>query len=35
VEVVEGTPTYEYAGKIDDVYNKGKQDENDAFWDAY
>ena len=35
VEVVDGTPTSEYAGKVDEVYNKGKQDENDAFWDAY
>jgi hypothetical protein len=35
VEVVEGTPTYEYADKVDEVYEKGKKDEYDAFWDRF
>lgn len=38
VEVPDGTRTAEYAGKIDEVYEKGKEDgvksEYDEFWDA-
>lgn len=34
VEVADGTPTYELRHKVTAVYNKGKQDEYDAFWDA-
>jgi hypothetical protein len=35
VEVADGTKTAEYAQKIDEVYEKGRQDEHDAFWSAY
>lgn len=35
VEVADGTPTYELRHKVTEVYNKGKQAEYDAFWDAY
>lgn len=34
VEVADGTRTAEYASKVDDVYEAGKQAEYDAFWDA-
>lgn len=34
VEIAAGTRTAEYAEKIDAVYDKGKQAEYDAFWDA-
>jgi hypothetical protein len=33
VEVADGTPTYQLRNKVTEVYNKGKQDEYDAFWD--
>lgn len=35
VEVAEGTRTAEYASKVDEVYEKGKQAQYDEFWDAY
>lgn len=35
VEVANGTRTAEYAEKIDAVYDKGKQDERNAFWNVY
>ena len=35
VEIADGTRTAEYAEKIDEVYEAGKQAEYDAFWDAY
>ena len=34
VEVADGTPTADYASKVDEVYEAGKQSEYDAFWDA-
>ena len=33
IEIAEGTKTEEYAVKVSKVYEKGKQDEYDAFWD--
>ena len=35
VEVANGTPTYQLRNKVTEVYNKGKQDEYDAFWGVY
>jgi hypothetical protein len=35
VEVADGTRTAEYARKVDEVYEKGKQAQYDEFWDAY
>lgn len=35
VSVPAGTPTSEYAGKVTDVYDKGKQDQYDEFWDVF
>jgi hypothetical protein len=34
VEVAEGTRTAEYASKVDEVYEKGKQAQYDEFWDT-
>lgn len=33
IEIAEGTKTEEYATKVGKVYDKGRQDENNAFWD--
>ena len=33
IEIAEGTKTEEYAAKVSQVYNKGRQDEYDEFWD--
>lgn len=35
VEVADGTKTAEYAPKVDEVYEKGKQAQYDEFWDIY
>lgn len=35
VEVADGTPTYQLRNKVIEVYNKGKQDEYNAFWDVF
>lgn len=35
VEVASGTPSSEYADKVNEVYEAGKQAEQDAFWSAY
>ena len=35
VEVADGTATSEYADKVNEVYEKGKQAEYDAFWDSF
>lgn len=35
VEVEDGTATSEYADKVTEVYEKGKQAEYDKFWDSY
>jgi hypothetical protein len=35
VEVADGTRTAEYASKVDEVYEKGKQAQYDEFWDSY
>lgn len=34
VEVADGTRTAEYGAKVREIYEKSKQDEYDAFWDA-
>lgn len=34
VPVPDGTPTSEYAEKVEDVFEAGKKSEYDAFWDA-
>lgn len=34
IEVADGTPVSEYAGKIEGLYESGKQAEYDAMWDA-
>lgn len=35
VDVANGTPSSEYANKVDEVYEAGKKAEYDAFWDAF
>lgn len=35
VEVADGTPTSEYAGKVDEVREAGRQSQYDEFWDTY
>lgn len=35
VPVPAGTPTSEYAEKVEDVFEAGKKSEYDAFWDAF
>ena len=35
VEVANGTATSEYADKVNEVYEKGKQDEWNMFWDTF
>lgn len=35
VEVADGTKTYEYASKVDAVYEAGRRKEYDDFWDTF
>lgn len=35
VEVADGTKTADYASKVTEVYEAGKQSQYDAFWDAF
>lgn len=35
VPVPDGTPTSEYAEKVEDVFEAGKKSEHDAFWDEF